>query len=145
MNICTFCKINFVYLTQEAICFSTSTTTQMEWWLFSIYWWWETGKFGCRYRNSGNLPFSFICLTSILAFLIMHKNSKAKFMIALSFPSILWSLSDVVRIATNLQFAFQSYMDLTGTWWTCIYFISFYVISVLWLLNLVSCIYFLWT
>nr|GMD36826.1 two pore calcium channel protein 1B [Ipomoea batatas] len=44
---------------------------------------------------------------------------------------------NVVRIAANLQFVFQSYIDLTGTWWTCIYFISFYVISVLWLLNLI--------
>ncbi|XP_019159383.1 PREDICTED: two pore calcium channel protein 1A-like [Ipomoea nil] len=37
----------------------------------------------------------------------------------------------------NWQLWMQSYIDLTGTWWTCIYFVSFYVISVLWLLNLI--------
>lgn len=33
---------------------------------------------------------------------------------------------------------FQSYKDLTGTSWSLLYFISFYLITVLLLLNLVS-------
>ncbi|CAH9126824.1 unnamed protein product [Cuscuta epithymum] len=37
----------------------------------------------------------------------------------------------------NWHLWMQSYKDLTGTWWSCAYFISFYVISVLWLLNLI--------
>ncbi|VFQ61811.1 unnamed protein product [Cuscuta campestris] len=37
----------------------------------------------------------------------------------------------------NWHFWMQSYKDLTGSWWSCAYFISFYVISVLWLLNLI--------
>ncbi|KAK1566935.1 hypothetical protein Q3G72_006282 [Acer saccharum] len=37
----------------------------------------------------------------------------------------------------NWQVWMQSYKELTGTWWTIIYFVSFYLITVLLLLNLV--------
>ncbi|KAK0590419.1 hypothetical protein LWI29_026814 [Acer saccharum] len=37
----------------------------------------------------------------------------------------------------NWQIWMQSYKELTGTWWTIIYFVSFYLITVLLLLNLV--------
>jgi len=40
-------------------------------------------------------------------------------------------------VLTTLNF-FQSYKDLTGTWWSITYFVSFYVITILLLLNLVS-------
>nr|GLL22900.1 two pore calcium channel protein 1A-like [Ipomoea trifida] len=37
----------------------------------------------------------------------------------------------------NWQSWMQSYKELTGTAWSYVYFISFYVITVLWLLNLI--------
>ncbi|KAI8551665.1 hypothetical protein RHMOL_Rhmol06G0203600 [Rhododendron molle] len=40
-------------------------------------------------------------------------------------------------VMNDWQFWMQSYKDLTGTSWTCVYFISFYVIAVLLLLSLV--------
>lgn len=41
-------------------------------------------------------------------------------------------------LLTCFGLSFQSYKDLTGTSWTLVYFISFYLITVLLLLNLVS-------
>lgn len=40
-------------------------------------------------------------------------------------------------VMNNWEIWMQSYIDLTGTSWTCIYFISFYLIAVLLLLSLV--------
>ncbi|KAK4342344.1 hypothetical protein RND71_038160 [Anisodus tanguticus] len=41
------------------------------------------------------------------------------------------------QVADNLLLTFQSYKELTGTSWTYVYFFSFYLIVVLWLLNLI--------
>ena len=42
----------------------------------------------------------------------------------------------------NCHSSFQSYKELTGTAWSLTYFVSFYLITVLLLLNLVSFIYY---
>jgi hypothetical protein len=56
-------------------------------------------------------------------------------------PQFFWSCFGGVIIFGNIFFftfpLFQSYVHLTGTSWSLIYFVSFYLISVLLLLNLV--------
>ncbi|KAL3364046.1 hypothetical protein AABB24_013004 [Solanum stoloniferum] len=42
-----------------------------------------------------------------------------------------------ILVMGNWQVWMQSYKELTGTAWTYVYFVSFYLISVLWLLNLI--------
>lgn len=52
--------------------------------------------------------------------------------------SLFFLWNEYRTLLTCFGLSFQSYKDLTGTSWTLVYFISFYLITVLLLLNLVS-------
>lgn len=52
------------------------------------------------------------------------------------YPSGMVTLFNIL-VMGNWQVWMQSYKELTGTAWTYVYFVSFYLISVLWLLNLI--------
>ncbi|CAN4104961.1 unnamed protein product [Withania somnifera] len=52
------------------------------------------------------------------------------------YPSGMVTLFNLL-VMGNWQVWMQSYKELTGTAWTYVYFVSFYLISVLWLLNLI--------
>ena len=66
-NKCQF--LQTIFLTKSAIYFSISMTIQMGWWHFSIYWSWETGKHGCRYKYCFICNFCWIILSWMIIFL----------------------------------------------------------------------------
>ncbi|MCO5597029.1 hypothetical protein L7F22_051102 [Adiantum nelumboides] len=52
------------------------------------------------------------------------------------FPTGMVTLFELL-VMGNWQIWLESYVTLTGTWWTSVYFLSFYVFAILFLLNLV--------